>query len=426
MTQLWNQEAEALVLAAMLRYPEEYHSINEARLTASDFVGTETQRLMRAITAVINAQQEPTTPLIIEELRQRGYDATIEYMFKLQEQPASPAQGREYARVVKGLAVNRELANTGAKIIELARENRSDFESAITDSEKLIWKVKQVLPPEEKGISAAEIIERMRTTPMSETIPVTFSPSLQDWTLGYAPSHLWIVGGFSSVGKSAVAVNMAIDAIKARKSVAILSLEMSAETYMLRLKSTLSGIPQRTLRSGMTLPFDHTDRLRETENRLSQRDLFIDDRCGTLDKIVNRARKLKAERGLDMLIVDFIQNVYVNGDEVSDARATAIKLQDLAKELSCTVIAFSQVSNEQQKWATEGNSSNYYSFKGHGAIRDSGDVNIMLQRDQQAQSPVLKFKVVKNRHDRLGEIPMRFDLATGKIEELTVEYEEDE
>jgi replicative DNA helicase len=418
-TELWNQEAEALTLAAILRYPEEYHSINEAHLVPQDFIGTENQRVMRAVAAVVDSKQEPTMPLVIEELRVKGHDT--EYALRLTEQPASPAQAREFGRVVKGLSVNRALANTGARIIEIAREARTDFESSLSEAEKALWKVKQVLPPEEKGISASEILDRMKNTTLSDTIPIRFSTTLQEWTMGYAPNHLWVVGGFSSVGKSAVAVNMAIDTIRSGKSVGILSLEMSAETYMLRLMSTLTGIPQRTLRSGMTLGFEESDSIKRVEASLSRADLYIDDRCGTLDKIVSRARKIKAERGLDMLIVDFIQNVYVTGDEVKDARATAIRLQDLAKELSCTVVGFSQVSNEQAKWATEGGSGNYYSFKGHGAIKDAADIGVMLQRDQQAQSSVLKFNVVKNRHDTMGLIYMDFDLETGRIRERITE-----
>jgi replicative DNA helicase len=414
---LWNQEAEALTLAAILRYPEEYLSINEARLVPQDFIGKENQRVMRAIAEISDARQELTIPAIVESLRQSGHESAIEYALRLTEQPASPAQARESAVIVKGLSANRSLANAGARIVEIAQESRTDYESAIIEAEKQLWRVKQTLPPEEKGISASEIIERIKNSPMHETIPVRFSPTLQEWTNGFAPTHFWVVGGFSSVGKSAVAVNMALNTIRAQKSVAILSLEMSAETYLMRMISNITGIPQRTIRSGMTLGFDEADKIRRAEASLSRADLYVDDRCGTLDKIVSRARKLKAERGLDMLIVDFIQNVYVNGDEVSDARATAIRLQDLAKELQCTVVGFSQVSNEQAKWAAEGGSSNYYAFKGHGAIKDAADIGVMLQRDQQGHSPVLKFHVVKNRHDTLGLIYMDMNLETGRIQE---------
>ena len=414
---LWNQEAEALTLAAILRYPEEYLSINEARLVPQDFIGKENQRVMRAIAEISDARQELTIPAIVESLRQSGHESAIEYALRLTEQPASPAQARESAVIVKGLSANRSLANAGARIVEIAQESRTDYESAIIEAEKQLWRVKQTLPPEEKGISASEIIERIKNSPMHETIPVLFSPTLQEWTNGFAPTHFWVVGGFSSVGKSAVAVNMALNTIRAQKSVAILSLEMSAETYLMRMISNITGIPQRTIRSGMTLGFDEADKIRRAEASLSRADLYVDDRCGTLDKIVSRARKLKAERGLDMLIVDFIQNVYVNGDEVSDARATAIRLQDLAKELQCTIVGFSQVSNEQAKWAAEGGSSNYYAFKGHGAIKDAADIGVMLQRDQQGHSPVLKFHVVKNRHDTLGLIYMDMNLETGRIQE---------
>ena len=151
---LWNQEAEALTLAAILRYPEEYLSINEARLVPQDFIGKENQRVMRAIAEISDARQELTIPAIVESLRQSGHESAIEYALRLTEQPASPAQARESAVIVKGLSANRSLANAGARIVEIAQESRTDYESAIIEAEKQLWRVKQALPPEEKGISA--------------------------------------------------------------------------------------------------------------------------------------------------------------------------------------------------------------------------------------------------------------------------------
>ena len=125
--------------------------------------------------------------------------------------------------------------------------------------------------------------------------------------------------------------------------------------------------------------------------------------------------------GLDVLVVDFIQNLSVTGDEVADARTAIIGLQEMAKELRCTVIAFSQISNDMAFRQSQGDTGDYYSFKGHGAIRDAADVAIMLKRDQQAQSPFLEARVVKNRHEQLGKIIWKMDLPTGRISEYNAE-----
>jgi len=420
--ELYNKESESIILAAMLRYPDDYFSINDVGLVPADFVGPENRKVFKAISAVAAEKRVPSFPLVLEEIRLSGSDTTAEYLNALQSVPASVAQAKEMVVVVKGLAASRGLANAGAKIIELARENRADYATALTEAETLIWKVKQSLP-DERGTSAADILERMAVSTQAETIPIRFSPTLNDVTMGFEAGMFWVVGGFSSVGKSAVAVNMGLDGIRARKSVGIASLEMTSETYIRRFLSNMTGIPYRELRMGMTLPMDDGDKLSRAKASLGRANLYIEDSVSTLDKIRSFAVRLKETRGLDLFIVDFIQNVRAGGDEFSDARTVALELQSLAKELDCTVVGFSQVSNEQARAAEAGGQGSYYSFKGHGAIRDAADVGLMLQRDQRAGSPVLTMKIVKNRHDAMRDITCLMQLETGRITELEEEYD---
>ena len=145
-----------------------------------------------------------------------------------------------------------------------------------------------------------------------------------------------------------------------KKSVSIVSLEMTQETYIRRFLSVMTGIPQSVLREGMTLPFDDSDKLERAKASLGRSLLHIEDTRSTLAGIRSYAAKAKETIGLDMLIVDFIQNISAGGDEFSDARNAALELQRLAKEFSCAVIAFSQVSNEQAKRDADGAASNYY------------------------------------------------------------------
>jgi replicative DNA helicase len=166
---------------------------------------------------------------------------------------------------------------------------------------------------------------------------------------------------------------------------------------------------------------DSITRLHDAESRLAGANLRIFDTVYDLKGIRAAATRLSKTDGLDVLVVDFIQNVGNTGDEVADARTTIIGLQELAKELRCTVIAFSQISNAMAQSQSEGTSGDYYSFKGHGAIRDAADVAIMLKRDQQSQSPFLECRVVKNRHEQLGKITWRMDLPTGRISEHNAE-----
>jgi replicative DNA helicase len=416
---LTNQEAESLTLAALLRYPDEWYSINDVGLVPSDFTSAENRKVMKAMTAVVSDKKKPDLLLVGEEIRMSGSDSTIEYLEALNEIPCSIAQAHEYARIVKSLSASRALANAGAKIIEIARDKRADYETAIAESEQVLRTAKKVGPPEGRSDHPADILERMRNALPTEIVPVRFSPTLQRVTGGMAPGHFWVIGGFSSVGKSAVAVNLTIDALASRdKKVAIISIEMTQEQYLQRLMSAMSGVPQRAIRDRITLPFDDGAALRRAEERLSKGNVRIVDTLYRMDQIRSYCTKRKAEDGLDVVMVDFIQNVVVKGDEFDDARNVALELQRLAKDLSCTVIGFSQVSNEMAKRDADGGDRNFYSFKGHGAIRDAADIALMLRRDRYGAASTLNMTVVKNRHGELADIVCNMYLETGSITEI--------
>lgn len=415
-TDMTNAEAESLTLAALLRYPEEWYSINDVNLRAGDFTVGSNRKVYKAMLEVVGDKKNPDFLLVSEELRAAGED--IDYLSALLDVPCSIAQAHEAARIVKSLAASRALANAGAKIVEVARDKRTDFEAALAEAESIMRTAKQVGPPDPRSDHPADILERMRNAVETEVVPVRFSPTLQRVSGGMAPGHFWVIGGFSSVGKSAVAVNLAIDAMMARdKKVAIVSIEMTQEQYLQRLLSAMSGVPQRALRDRITLPFDDGAALKRAEDKLSKGNIRIVDTLYRMDQIRAYATKRKQEDGLDVIMVDFIQNVVVKGEEFDDARNVALELQRLAKDLSCTVIGFSQVSNEMAKRDADGGDRNFYSFKGHGAIRDAADLAIMLRRDRYGNASTLEMTVVKNRHGELADITCHMYLETGTIEE---------
>ncbi len=415
---LYAPEAEMLVLVAMLNHPEDYWSINDVGLTPKDFLGPETSKVMKAIVAVVEDKRTPDLPLVLEEVRVSG-GATDDYIIRLASESCSIPKAHEYARTVKSLSVNRNLANVGAKIVDIAQSKRTDYEAALVEADSLLANVKRILPPEARSPEAAAILDRIWNAGDTVSTPIRFSPTVQRISGGLSAGHFWVIGGFSSVGKSAVACNIAFDALAARsKSVAIFSTEMTSEDYMVRMLSLASGVPQRTIKDRVILPFNDVDKLKRVSAKLAAMPFRIDDTSNDLKNIVSKAKRLKETVGLDVMLVDFIQNVNVTGDEFSDARATALQLQQLAKDLECNIVAFSQVSNEMAKRDADGGDKNYYSFKGHGAIRDAADLAIMLRRDRLAQSPLLNMTVVKNRHGELADIYCQMELTTGAMQEV--------
>lgn len=421
----YNNEAEQYVIASILKSPDDYFAINSVGLTDADFVSPEHRKLMRAILDVVADKASPAMPDVVERLKKAKHTDTVQYATSLPTVPCSTAQGTEYAKTVKALSVSRGLARVGVRIIDLAEENRTDYESSISEAEKALAVFSRSLPQNEHSPHVKDILTRIRTAKVEDLIPITFSPTLQSMTGGLRRGHMWVVGGFSSTGKSAFACNMALDALQfPGKHVAIISAEMTQEQYLIRLLSIASGIPQQQISSRVTIGLPMQEHLAKVSERLSDSNLYVYDNLYRLTQIRTELTRLKNQRGLDVIVLDYIQNVSVTGDEVSDAREVALECQRLAKDLDCTVIAFSQLSNAQAKYEMEGGDDNFYSLKGHGAIRDAADVILTLHRDRAGQSSALKVKFRKNRHGPMSDFTCKMDLSTGKIAE--VEFEEDD
>lgn len=419
----YNHEAEQYVLASFLKYPNDYFSINSVGLNDADFVDSSHRKVMRAILEVVSDKQEPNLPDIVEQMkRAKAGGEAIEYATRLTTIPCSSSQGADYAKTVKGLSVSRGLARVGVRIIDLAQENRTDYESAIAEAERGLREFTSSLPANEHSPLVKDILTRLRSEKAGDAVPVTFSPTLQSMTNGLHRGHVWVIGGFSSTGKSAFACNMALDALEIPgKHVAIISAEMTQQQYLIRLLSIASGIPQQQIASRVTIGLGAQQELSKAAERLSESNLYVYDNLYRMTQIRTELTRLKSQRGLDVVILDYIQNVSVTGDEISDAREVALECQRLAKDLDCAVIAFSQLSNAQAKYDMEGGDENFYSLKGHGAIRDVADVILTLHRDRAGQSSALKVKFRKNRHGPMSDFTCKMDLVTGRIEEMQFE-----
>ena len=407
---LLNQDAEQSALAGIIKFPDAYWTIVDDGLTAKDFMLPLAHQVMQAIEKVAGDRKQPELLLITEELSDSP-DAQ-DYINKLLGYPVSVPQAIEAATIVKGLSTSRQLQQVGAAIITLADEHRSDSGSAVAEAEGLLRRVRSSLPVPDRSPDPADILARLSAYRDTRSVRIQFSPTLNNMVHGLQPGHLWVLGGFSSTGKSAAVINFIYDTLRAKKWVGVWSLEMTQEQYLIRLLSLATGINQNNIRDRAFFGHDDVDMMRRAEGWVQSAPIRVYDTSYRLSDIRSKAIAQKETVGLDLFVVDFIQNVHDSGDEIKDARTTILELQNLSKELDCTVMALSQVSNEMAKW--EGD-KNFYSFKGHGAIRDAADVAVMLKRDRLNSPGIMDFHVMKHRHGEFGNIQMNFDLRTGKL-----------
>lgn len=424
---LFNEEAENFLLAAIIREPEEFPSITaNMPFDSADFLGTETKKIATAIVRCVNDKKVPTLPYIVEALKVAGHSDSLEYVSRLSSLPAGVEQAKGYARTVRTLSVRRQLAKAGGDIILTARET-PDVEDAIDKAETTLRKITTLVPTDERSPDPKDILARIRSAGPVESMPLFFSPTLQAYTGGLRAGEFWVIGAGTSVGKSQFTANMVLDLIRDRdKRLALFNIEMTQEVYMMRMLSIKSGVPFKSIRDQVQVGHGEIEALAKAEVYLGNSGLRLYDTTGTITSIKQEARKIKHREGLDVVVVDYIQSIRGSrGEEVADAREVANELQALAKELRVCVVGVSQISNQQAKDdIAAGGQGDFYNFKGHGAIKDNADVGIMLRRNRRSKSPMTDVQLAKNRNGDLTEFTLVIDLETGKMVEHEREEEE--
>jgi len=411
-------DSERAFLGSCLIEPEAYISGTDVNLLPDDFTRAEHRHVWDAILKLADKKVCIDIVTVHEWLDTNGWGESVPptYLSDLARASVMSMNAAHYARIIKDKAVRRSLLKAAGRISELGYSEDIDVESLMDMAEVALRAARDTAPGPSRDPSPASILLRMEGDKF-QGIP-TRLPALNAVTTGMVRGHLWVCGGFSSTGKSAFAVNLAEDAVNSGGAVMVASTEMSQEQYLLRLMSLTSGVPQRLIRhGGMTLEQGATYETAKKSWRTAK--LRVYDDLYNITRIRRAARKMKETIGLDVLFVDFVQNLNDSGDEVKDARLAAIELQSLAKELQCCVVGLSQLSNSMAfQQATEGINANYYQFKGSGALKDAADIGIMLDRDRNNHPDVMWVHVVKNRHDKLVRIGCRFELETGKLTQL--------
>jgi replicative DNA helicase len=352
-------EAEQSVLGGLMLDSAAWDQIAD-RVIAEDFYRNDHRLIFEAVAGLIERSQPCDAVTLSGHLESQGLldqVGGLAYLGSLARDTPTTANIRAYADIVRERSVLRQLISAGNLIVGSALEpegreareivdeaERSVFEIAERGSRGKVGfrSVKSILP---------EVVNRIDELYHSDgkmTGVSTGFKKLDEMTSGLQPGDLIIVAGRPSMGKTTLAVNIAENAaLGSNKSAAIFSMEMSAESLTLRMISSLGRINQSNLRSGR---LDEQDwpRIDSAMTQLGNAKIFVDETPAlTPTEIRARARRLKRERGLDLIVVDYLQLMQVAGTK--ENRATEISeisrsLKALAKELKVPVIALSQLN----------------------------------------------------------------------------------
>ena len=388
-----NLDAERAVLGAILLEGRESLPRVIEVLRASDFY-TEAHRALYDTILRLFDRSEPIDLITLsEELRrtdQLQFVGGPAALALLVEQASIAAHLGSYTQIVRDMAVLRELIQTSTSIITQAFDAKEDVQSLVDDAERKIFSLAErrlegsALPVGKILKNTFEYIERLYERKEHVTGVATGFEKLDMETSGFQPSDFIIIAGRPSMGKTAFALNIAqYVGVALRGKVLVLSLEMSAQQLVQRMLCSEAKVDAQAVRTGFLSSSDW-HRLTAAAGRLSEAQIYIDDSPGvTVLEARAKARRMKAEHGLDMVVIDYLQ--LMRGRTGIDNRQQEISeisrsLKALAKELNVPVVALSQLSRAVEARSQRDFRPQLSDLRESGALEQDADVILFLYR----------------------------------------------
>ncbi len=419
-------DAEQSVIGALMLDNAAWDQVGDL-ISETDFYRHGHRLIFHAIESMADAGHPFDVITLSERLGERGeLDEVggLAYLGEVAKNTPSAANIKAYAGIVRERAVLRALIQVGSAIADTAYNPEGrNTEELLEHAEKLVFEIAEkgarhrggFLPIKELLVEAVDRIDTLFQQDSAITGVATGFSDLDELTSGLQRSDLVIVAGRPSMGKTSFAMNMAEHAaIRDKVPVAVFSMEMPGEQLAMRLMSSLGRIDQHKVRTGK-LGDDDWPRLTSAVGLLAEAPVFIDDTPAlNPTELRARARRLKREHDLGLIVIDYLQLMQVPG--ASENRATEISeisrgLKALAKELNVPVIALSQLNRSLEQRPNKRPVMS--DLRESGAIEQDADVIVFIYRDEvyNDESPdkgSAEIIVAKQRNGPIGTIRLTF------------------
>jgi len=419
-------ESERNVLGAILSDNKYYDDVSF--LMADDFFSAE----HRNIFTVLKENIENGHNVDYFLAHEKSADIELSYLVGVVKECYAPINAKLYADVVKSKSISRKLLTLGSEISQSVYADESD---QLDKAQEAISKISE----SHKNKSEPQVIAKFLKSTLdgieraynNKGDIIGLSTGLVDLdskTLGMHPSDLIIIAGRPAMGKTSLALNIAEAVAKTGEPTLVFSMEMSAEQLTQRELSSLSGISLNAIRSG-DLDDSAWSRLAVAVKKLNEMPLIIDEAPAlTIGEVRLRARKIKRERGLSLIIIDYIQLMQGRGYNRNESISEISRgLKAIAKELRIPVIALSQLNRELEKRPNKRPQAS--DLRDSGAIEQDADVILFVYRDEMYNegSPyegIAEIIINKQRQGETGKIYAsfkgelcRFDNFAGNLPE---------
>ena len=418
-------EAERALIGGIFYNQDLFDEIRDI-VNAEDFYKVEHSSIYSAIEKVYSENKGIDGILIEEEIKKsnsKNKEEILEILSDILDEITSSYNLLEYANLIKEKAMLRRLGNVGAEITQLAYNDVRVAEEIIDEAEaKVLNLSKNILKNSIVDMKTAGVDEIMRMERVSGNrgktlgIPTGFI-DLDRMTNGLNNSDLIILAARPAMGKTAFALNLALNAGKEQKNVLVFSLEMPAQQLYQRLLSIESGIPQHKLKN-VYLEEDEWTKLTVATLNLSKTSIFVADLPYTnVLEIRSYARKMKSQKKLDLIIIDYLQLINGTGrggsefsrqQEISDISRS---LKGLARELDVPVIALSQLSRAVESRVDK--RPMLSDLRESGAIEQDADIVAFLYREEYyipetENKGITELIIGKHRNGATGIVKLNF------------------
>ena len=421
-------DTERALLGALMINPEAMYEVADAVREDSFYAGQH-RIIFDAMLTLYEKGQPIDLITVSNRLKDTGQLPNVGgsgYLSELVAASSSPGSAKHYADIIQSKFILRSLLSIGWQISELGYSEDRAVEDILEEVEQAVFSVANA--PTLRKFSAlkeelTEAWERLEHLQKNESamrgVPTGF-PELDSRLSGFQKSDLIILAARPSMGKTALALDIARKtATKHGTAVGIFSLEMSSQQLTDRMLSAQSNVDSWKLRTGKIKKEEEFERLQEGMAALSEAPIYIDDQPGaTILSMRSIARRLKLEKNLQLIIVDYLQLITPvqsrGGDNlVQQITEISRSLKAMARELEVPVLALSQLSRAVEQ---RGGRPRLSDLRDSGSIEQDADVVMFIHRDDMMgnrttneKTNIAEILIEKHRNGPTGKVDLRFD-----------------
>ena len=427
-----NLESEQCVIGSIIMEEETMVPVAEI-LDIEDFY-IDAHKVIYESMLELNNERKPIDMVTVSNrLTEKGYldqVGGVTYLTSITNMIPTTSNVKVYAEIVKKNSTLRKLIKASNDIISMGYEASHSLDDILNVAEKKIFDISQdrmsedFKPISEVLTSVTAMIEDVYSKGSDLTGLDTGFIDLNKKLGGFHKSDLILIAARPGMGKTAFALNLVANAaIRSKASVAVFSLEMSKEQLVQRLLSSQSNVALDSISKGK-IADDEWKKLTDAMTILSSSGIFIDDTPGIkVSEIRSKCRKLKMEKGLDMIMIDYLQLMEADGradNRQQEVSKISRSLKILAKEMNCPVVALSQLSRNTE--SGKDHTPKLSDLRDSGAIEQDADIVMFIYRDEYYTKMETKKKdlaeiiIAKNRHGEISNIEL---VWIGKIQKFS-------